>query len=93
MVMHSPSLLLKYSSQGFRFLQRRIRLWRKKRLRLSIVYRVKTKDETDLKTRTSCIRNRYVAETQTDGRLVPQSAGRINRLKQQSPPYSKISES
>jgi hypothetical protein len=45
------------------------------RWRLRIVYRkvvvvcrVKTKGETNLKTQTSCIRNRYVAETQTDKR-------------------------
>jgi len=30
------------------------------------VYRAKTKDETDLKTQTSCLRNRYLTETQTD---------------------------
>jgi hypothetical protein len=84
--MFELGLLPKYFSFGFRFpayggdlplAEKRVRLLLGIVHREAVVvYRLRTKDETDIQTDTW-------PKIKTNKRLVPQSAGRINRLEQQ----------
>jgi hypothetical protein len=81
--MSHPGLVLRYFSHGFRFRQRRICLWQKKRvrLRLRIVYR----EVIVVYSSRTCGTHRIKTKDETDTwpKPKPITDKQINRLKQQ----------